>query len=168
MKDKKDFVRRNEQVRHHQVLLIHEGQKLGIFSSRDAYYRAKDMGLDLVEVSPQARPPVCVIMDYGKFQYEQNKKKKKTAGNDEKEISFRYMIDENDLRTKMNQAKGFIAKGDRVKITVKFKARENAHKDQGFAIIQSALKMLDGVVTVEKAPSFEGQNLVAKVVPLQK
>lgn len=163
----KFFVRRNEGIRIPQVLLVEDGVKLGVFKTADALRMARDKGLDLVEVAPHAKPhPVCSIMDYGKYRFEMQQKKKKqekNSGPKEKEISFRYVIDDNDLQTKVNQIKGYLEKGDRVKITVKFKGRENAHKDQGMVVIKQCLEALAEVADIEKQPSFEGGQITARV-----
>jgi len=160
-----DFIRKNEQIRHPQVLVVMDGNKLGVYSSRDAQAMARNEGLDLVEVAPQAKPPVCAIVDFGKYMYERSKAKKTKSNTvKEKEICFRYVIDTHDLETKINQAKKFLSKGDRVKLIVKFKARENAHRDQGFDVIRSALDMLKDYAVVEKSPLMEGNSIVAKLV----
>lgn len=166
----KDFVRKNDQIRVPQVLLVKDGQKLGIFKTYEALRMARDEGLDLVEVSPHSRPVVCSIMDYGKHKYDVDKKKKqnKNTGPKEKEVSFRYVIDQNDLNTKINQIKSHLEKGDKVKIVVKFKARENAHKDQGMIAIKKCLTALEGFCTVEKQPSFEGGQIIARVTQKSK
>lgn len=156
--------RKNEQIRYSKVLLIYDGQKLGEMSSREALQKAQSLGLDLVEVSPNARPPVCIITDFGKFQYDKSKKQKKNQTVKEKEFAFRYVIDSHDLQTKMNQAKKFLQKGDRVKITIKFKARENAHKEEGWKVIKEAIGMLEEVGSLEKPPAYEGSNIVAKLI----
>lgn len=127
---------------------------------------ARNEGLDLVEISPQSRPPVCSIMDYGKYKYDEKKKKQaqKHTGPKEKEVSFRYVIDDHDLNVKINQMKRFLEEGDRVKITVKFKARENAHKDQGMLLIKKCLEQFPDAV-VEKPPGFEGNQIVCRLSP---
>jgi len=160
---KKDFVRCNERIRIKEVRVIQDGQNLGVMPTPDALYRAKQAGLDLVEVAPQARPPVCQIMDYGKFMFERSKKKKQPASHKDKELSFRYVISDHDLETKANQARKFIEKGHRVKFVVKFKAREKAHKDMGFEALNKVIAMLSDIATVEKPPGFEGHNVTARV-----
>lgn len=165
MKQKQNFVRKNEQIRYNQVLLVKDGVKLGFFSSRDALYQARQAGLDLVEVAPNAKPPVCAIIDYGKYLYEQSKaKKNKSHSIKEKEIVFRYVIDKNDLNTKINQAKKFLEKGDRVKLVVKFKSREHAHKDQGWNVIKEAIEMLKEYGNVEKPPAMEGNTIAVRII----
>lgn len=166
--ENRDFTRKNEQIRVPRVLLVKDGQKLGEYRTYDALQMAREEGLDLVEVAPNARPPVCAIMDYGKYKYDQAKKSKQGNGPKEpKEISFRYVIDDHDLLTKTNQIRNWLDHGERVKITVKFKARENAHKEQGMEAIKKCLAGL-GEVVVEKAPSFEGNQIIARVVAKTK
>jgi translation initiation factor IF-3 len=159
-----NFVRYNEGIRIPRVLVVHDGNNLGVMDTRDALRKARSMSLDLVEVAPQARPPVCQIMDYGKYQYEKNKRSKnKGHATKEKELSFRYVIDDHDLGTKANQARKFLDKGYKVKFVVKFKAREKAHKDKGFAALNKIIELLSDVAVVEKAPGFEGHNVTARL-----
>jgi len=160
---KKAWVRHNEQIRIPQVVVIQDGNNLGQMATKDALTLAKSLGLDLVEVAPHARPPVCRIMDYGKFMFDKSKKEKKNTGPKEKEISFRYVIDDHDLATKANQCKGFLEKGSRVKLVVKFKQREKAHKDLGFDILNKVIEMLKEFSSVEQAPRFEGANVIARL-----
>ena len=163
-KERESFVRCNEQIRIPQVLVILDGQNLGVLPTRDALQKAVALGLDLVEVSPKSRPPVCQIMDYGKYMYDKQKRtKSKSQMNREKEISFRYVIDDNDLLTKANQIRKFLEKGMKVKAVVKFKAREKAHKDKGFEALNKLIKMLEDVASVEKPPGFEGHNITARL-----
>lgn len=162
---KRNFVRCNERIRIPEVLLVQDGKNLGVVKTSEALAKARSAGLDLVEVAPQARPPVCQIMDYGKYMYEKQKREKHKASSQqkEKEISFRYVIDDNDLQTKANQIRKFIEKGLKVKVVVKFKAREKAHKDKGFTALEKLIVMLDDVCSVEKAPGFEGHNVTARL-----
>lgn len=164
-KSDKDFVRKNYQVRAPRVRVIQDGENLGIMTSKQAYDKARDAGLDLVEVAPKANLPVCHIVDYGKFQYDRSKKEKEKKGVQakEKEISFRYVIDEHDLETKANQIRKFLEKGFRVKLVVKFKAREKAHKNEGFTAIQKCIEHVGDVASVEKPPGFEGHNITARL-----
>lgn len=161
----KNMVRKNEQIKLPKVLLIKDGQNLGTYPTNEAIRLARDEGLDLVEVSPNSNPPVCSIMDYGKFVYDQQRKKKsqKQSQQKEKEISFRYVIDEHDLEVKANQIKKLIEKGYRVKVTVKFKARENAHRDKGFIAIRQCLDLVKDIGTPEKPPVLEGNNIICRV-----
>lgn len=166
-RDDRNFVRKNEQIRCPKVLLVKDGQKLGVFPSFEALRIAREEELDLVEVAPNAQPPVCAIMDYGKFKFDQQRreKEKKSSSPKEKEITFRYVISDHDLEVKINQAKRMLEDGDRVRFTVKFKARENAHKDQGMRAINKCLEFLKDVASIEKAPSFEGSQITCKVSP---
>jgi translation initiation factor IF-3 len=137
---------------------------LGTMQTRDALALARSVGLDLVEVAPNVRPPVCRIMDYGKFMFDKSKKdKSQGAAQKEKEICFRYVINTHDLETKVNQAKKFLEKGMKVKLVVTFKQREKAHKNLGFEILNKAIDMLKDVVSVESEPKYEGANVVAKL-----
>lgn len=156
----------NHQIRVPKVMLVKDGNKLGVFNTDAARNMAFDAGLDLVEVSPNASPPVCLIMDYGKFKYEQQKKKKqqKQTVIKEKEIVFRYVIDDHDLETKINHVKQLLDKGDKVKLVVKFKRRENAHKEQGFTVLNKCLESLTSYF-VEKMPTLEGDRIVARLAP---
>ena len=125
----------NEQIRDREVRLIGEdGQLVGIMSSRDAYKMAQDAGLDLVKIAPKAQPPVCKIVDYGKYRYEQARKekeaKKKQKTMEVKEVRLSPNIDANDLNTKINQARKFLEHGDKVKVTLRFRGRELAHVEQ--------------------------------------
>lgn len=163
---KKNWVRHNEQIRIPQVLVIQDGNNLGVMSTRDALALARNAGLDLVEISPTARPPVCHIMEYGKYMYDKQKKEKaKQHTQKEKEISFRYVIDDHDLQTKANQCKKFIESGMRVKLVVWFKQREKAHKDQGFGVLNKIIEMTKDYAVVYKAPAFEGGNVTARLDP---
>ena len=122
----------NEQIRDREVRLIGEdGQLIGIMSSRDAFKMAQDAGLDLVKIAPKAQPPVCKIVDYGKYRYEQARKekeaKKKQKTMEVKEVRLSPNIDSNDLNTKINQARKFLEHGDKVKVTLRFRGRELAH-----------------------------------------
>jgi translation initiation factor IF-3 len=165
-RSKKDWVRSNEQIRIPQVLVIFDGKNLGIMSNRDALNLAKQNNLDLVEVSPNVRPPVCHITNYGKYMFERNKKKKDNSKQHqvkEKEVDFRYVIGDADLQTKVNQIRKFIEKGNKVKCVCRFKQREKAHKDQGFAVLNKVIELLGEIVTVECPPKFEGNTLMCKL-----
>jgi translation initiation factor IF-3 len=162
---KKDFTRTNFQIKVPKVRVVKDGQNLGVMPTFEARKLAQEAGLDLVEVAPQAQPPVCQIIDYGKFKYDKSKKDKdkKSSPNKEKEISFRYVIDEHDLLTKANQAKKFLEKGFRVKLMVKFKARENAHRDQGFVAIKKCIELIGDMAVLDKPPTMEGGTVVARM-----
>mgnify|MGYP000307268297 CR=1 FL=1 len=154
----------NEQIRDREIRLIGQnGEQLGIMSARDAYLKAQEAGLDLVKIAPGAKPPVCKIIDYGKYKYEQTRKekeaKKKQRTVEIKEVRLSPNIDTNDLNTKMNNAKKFISKGNKVKVTLRFRGREMAHVQQSKHILDDFAKMLEDVAVVEKAAKLEGRNM---------
>ncbi len=156
-------IRCNEQIRIHQVLVVQDGKNLGVMYTKEALATARASGLDLVEVAPNSRPPVCHIMDYGKYMFDRSKSKGKASQQKEKEISFRYVTDDHDLETKANQAKKFLEKGMRVKLVVKFKHREKAHKELGFETLSKVIELLKEVSSLEMPPKFEGANVVARL-----
>ena len=154
----------NEQIRDKEVRVVSEnGEQLGIMSARDALQKAEEAGLDLVKIAPNAKPPVCKIVDYSKYKYEQArrekeaKKKQKTV--EVKEIRLSPNIDTNDLNTKMNAAKKFITKGDKVKVTLRFRGREMAHMNSSKHILDDFAENLSDVAVVEKAPKVEGRSM---------
>lgn len=154
----------NEQIRDREVRVIGEdGEQLGIMSSRDAMKRAEEAGLDLVKIAPTAKPPVCKIVDYGKFRYEQARKekeaKKKQKIIDVKEIRLSPNIDTNDLNTKVNAARKFLTKGDKVKVTLRFRGREMAHMANSKHILDDIAEQLADIAVVEKAPKVEGRSM---------
>lgn len=154
----------NEQIRDREVRLVGEnGEQLGIMSSRDAYKLAVEAGLDLVKIAPTAKPPVCKIIDYGKFKYEMARKdkeaKKKQKVIDVKEVRLSPNIDTNDLNTKIGAARKFISKGDRVKVTLRFRGREMAHMYSSRHILEEFAEKLSDIAVVEKAPKVEGRSM---------
>lgn len=154
----------NEQIRDKEVRLIGaDGEQLGIMSSRDAQKLADEAGLDLVKIAPTAKPPVCKIVDYGKYRYEQTRKekeaKKKQKVIEIKEIRLSPNIDTNDLNTKMNAARKFLSKGDKVKITLRFRGREMAHMNSSKHILDEFAENLTDIAVVEKAPKVEGRSM---------
>ena len=146
-----------------------DGSQLGQFGVRDALRIASEQGLDLVEIAPNADPPVCRIMDYGKFKYEQQKKKqdakKRQAVVQVKEIKVRPKTDEHDYETKLKHIRSFLEDGDRCKVTVFFRGREIVHKDRGIEILERIVKDLEDVGKVEQEPRAEGRTLQMLVVP---
>lgn len=161
---KRDDLYINEQIRDREVRVISEsGEQLGIMSSNEARRLAEEAGLDLVKISPGARPPVCKIIDYGKFKYEKTRrdkearKKQKTV--EIKEIRLSPNIDKNDLETKVNAARKFLTKGDRVKVTLRFRGREMAHMSSSAHILSDFANMLVDVAVVDKAPRVEGRTM---------
>ena len=154
----------NEQIRDKEVRLIGEdGEQLGIVSSRDALKMAEEAGLDLVKIAPTAKPPVCKIVDYGKYKYEQVRKEKEAMKKqkviDIKEIRLSPNIDTNDLNTKIGAARKFLTKGDRVKITLRFRGREMAHMNNSKHILDDIAQSLSDIAVVEKAPKVEGRSM---------
>ena len=154
----------NEQIRDKEVRVIGEdGEQLGIMSSRDAFKLAQEAELDLVKIAPKAQPPVCKIIDYGKYRYEQARKdkeaKKKQKTIEVKEIRISPNIDTNDLNTKVNNAKKFITKGNKVKVTLRFRGREMTHVQQSKHILDDVAEMLKDVASVEKPAKLEGRNM---------
>ena len=154
----------NEQIRDKEVRLIgSDGEQLGIMSAKEAMFKAQEAGLDLVKIAPQAKPPVCKIIDYGKYRYElarkekEAKKKQKTV--EVKEIRLSPNIDTNDLNTKVNAAKKFLSKGNKVKITLRFRGREMAHIAQSKHILDDFAKEVEDMAVVEKAPKQEGRSI---------
>ena len=154
----------NEQIRDREVRVISaDGEQLGIMSSREAMKLAQEAELDLVKIAPKAQPPVCKIIDYGKYRYEQARKekeaKKKQKTVEIKEVRMSPNIDTNDLNTKVNNARKFLEKGNKVKVTLRFRGREMAHVQQTKHILDDFAEMLRDVATVEKAPKLEGRNM---------
>ena len=154
----------NEQIRDREVRLIGEdGEQLGIMSAREAMKIAMEAELDLVKIAPTAKPPVCKIIDYGKYKYEQTRKekeaKKKQRTVEIKEVRLSPNIDTNDLNTKFNNAKKFISKGNKVKVTLRFRGREMAHVQQSRHILDDFAEMLSDIAVVEKAAKLEGRNM---------
>ena len=154
----------NEQIQAKEVRLIGEaGQQIGIVSIEEARAQAKEAELDLVLIAPKADPPVCKIIDFGKFRYEQARKekeaKKKQKVIEVKEIRFSPNIDVNDIKTKANMARKFIEHGDRVKVTMRFRGREMSHMNENRHVLDDFAGMLEDVAVVEKAPKVEGRNM---------
>ncbi len=159
----------NEAIRDREVRVIDsDGTQLGIMSSRDALRRAEDKNLDLVKIAPQAQPPVCKILDYGKYRFELQKRDKEARKNqkvvDIKEIRLSLNIDTNDFNTKVNQAAKFLAKGDKVKVSIRFRGREMAHTDLGLEVHKRFAQALEGAV-VEKQPKLEGRSMQMFLAP---
>ncbi len=166
---KKKFIRINHQIRVPKVRLVGaDGEQVGIVSVQEALSRAEAAGLDLVEVAPTAEPPVCRVMDFGKFKYEQSKKekdsRKKAAVIHVKEIRFRPKIEEHDFNFKVKHARDFIEDGDKVKVTVTFRGREMAHQEFGKAVLERMIEQLSDVAKTERTPHMEGRNLVVYFV----
>jgi translation initiation factor IF-3 len=166
----RDGPRVNEEIRIPQVRLIdQDGEMQGVMSAREAMHRAFTAGLDLVEISPNADPPVCKILDFGKFKYEQQKKrneaKKKQKVIEIKEIKVRPNIDENDYQVKMRAMKSFIEEGDKVKVTLRFRGREMAHQDIGVRVLERIRAEMDTTSKVEQMPRMENRQMVMVLSP---
>ena len=154
----------NEQIRDREVRVIGaDGEMLGIMSANEARRLAEEADLDLVKISPGAKPPVCKIIDYGKYKYEKTRKekdaKKKQHVVEIKEIRMSPNIDTNDLQTKINAARKFLSQGDRVKVTLRFRGREMAHMQQSAHILTDFADALKDCAQVDKAPKVEGRSL---------
>lgn len=155
----------NEQIRDKEVRVISEsGEQLGIMASKEAMKLAEEAGVDLIKIAPTAKPPVCKIMDFGKYRYEQTRKekeaKKKQRVIEIKEVRLSPNIDKNDLNTKVNMARKFISKGDKVKVTLRFKGRELAHVNTSKAILDEFAELLSDVAVVDKPAKFEGRSMI--------
>src|SRR5688500_7430741 len=160
----KDEHRINERIRVPQVRLIDEkGEQVGVVPTHQALQMARERGLDLMEVSPNAQPPVCKIVDYGKFKYEKKKKehiaKKKQTVIKVKEIQLRPQTEEHDLQYKFKNIRQFLEDGDKAKITIMFRGREITYVDQGYKIMKQLAEMVKDIATVEATPKLEGKKL---------
>lgn len=154
----------NEQIRDKEVRLIGpDGGQLGIMSAKEAMAKAQEAGLDLVKIAPQAKPPVCKIIDYGKYRYELARKekdaKKKQKTIEIKEVRLSPNIDANDLNTKANAARKFLTKGDRVKVTLRFRGREMAHMQSSKHVLDDFAELLADCAVIEKAAKVEGRSM---------
>jgi translation initiation factor IF-3 len=154
----------NEQIRDREVRLVGEnGEQLGLMSARDAQEKAREAGLDLVKIAPRATPPVCKIIDYGKYRYEQVRKQKEARKKQKiveiKEVRLSPNIDVNDMNTKMTSARKFLDKGNKVKVTLRFRGREMAHMQASRHILEDFAKDCEDIATVDKAIKQEGRTL---------
>lgn len=155
----------NERIRDREVRLIgQDGEQLGIMSAKEAMKLAREADLDLVKIAPGAKPPVCKIIDYGKYRYEQARKekeaKKKQKTMEVKEVRLSPNIDTNDLNTKANQARKFLEKGDKVKVALRFRGREMTHINYSKQILDNFFEKLEDVAVVDKYPKMEGRSMV--------
>lgn len=165
----------NAMIRVPEVRLIGpEGDQLGVVSVQAALQQAQDVGLDLVEISPTAKPPVCKIMDYGKFRFEEEKRQKDSRKRQKiikiKEVKFRPITDEHDFEYKIKNGIKFLERGDKVKFTVRFRGREMAHEEFGMRVIEKVRELVQQSVAVieEKKAAFEGRNLIMVMAPAKK
>ncbi len=166
----RDGPRVNEDIRVPQVRLIdQDGEMVGVMSARDALMRAYDAGLDLLEISPNAVPPVVKILDYGKYKYEQQKKaneaRKKQKIVEIKEVKVRPNIDDHDYDVKMRAMKSFIGEGDKVKVTLRFRGREMAHQDLGIRVLERIRNELGETIKVEQMPRLENRQMIMVLAP---
>ena len=160
----------NEAIRAREIRLIDEtGQNIGVVSRQEATDRAVAAGLDLVEISPDAQPPVCKILDYGKFKYQEQKKaaeaRKRQKIVEIKEIKLRPNIDDHDYDVKMKSIKRFFEEGDKVKVTLRFRGREMAHQSIGMDVLRRVKADLEAISKVEAEPRFEGRQMVMVLAP---
>ena len=166
----RDGPRVNEDIRVPNVRLIdQDGEMQGVLTTRDALLKAYGVGLDLLEISPNADPPVCKILDYGKFKYEQQKKKNEAKKRQRvveiKEVKVRPNIDENDYQVKMRAMKIFIDEGDKVKVTLRFRGREMAHQDIGIKVLERIRAELEVNTKVEQMPRMENRQMIMVLSP---
>ncbi len=165
-----ESARINERIRADKVRLIgHDGEQVGIVSVMEAQNYADRLNLDLVEVAPQADPPVCKVMDYGKYRYEQEQKakeaRKKQTTINIKEIKLRPKIDEHDFQTKKGHVERFLKKGDKVKVTIMFRGRELVHPHLGEKLLRRMAEELEELGEIESEPNLDGRNMVMMMAP---
>ncbi len=165
-------MRINEEIKGKEVRLIGpEGEQLGIFSVKEALRIAQEKDIDLVEISPNAQPPVCRVMDYGKYRYEQSKRDKETRKKQKiisvKEVKIRPNIEDHDLNVKTKNAIKFLSEGDKVKVTLMFRGREMAHAELGKQLMKRVAEMTQEVANVERHPKVEGRNMIMILTPKQ-
>jgi translation initiation factor IF-3 len=168
----RDELRINQEIDSRDVRLIdQDGGMIGVTSLRDALFRAESAGLDLVEVSPTAVPPVCKILDYGKFKYEAQKKanaaRKKQRVIEVKEIKMRPSIDDNDYGIKMKKVREFLDEGDKVKVTMRFRGREMAHQHLAMDLLNKVKEEIGDIAKVEQMPKLEGRQMIMVMAPLK-
>ncbi|WP_131923099.1 translation initiation factor IF-3 [Hazenella coriacea] len=162
----------NEAIRVREVRLIgKDGDQLGIVPTRDALRMAQEANLDLVNVAPQAKPPVCRIMDYGKYRYEQSKREKESRKNQKviqvKEVRLSPSIEENDIKTKLKNVQKFLDKGDKVKLSIRFRGREITHQDLGRKILNRMAEEVKEISDIERQPRLEGRQMIMILSPKQ-
>ena len=165
-----DGPRINREIKAKEVRLInYNGENLGVVSTQEALKIAQEVGLDLIEISPQVNPPVCKVLDYGKYKYEMQKKKNEAKKNQKvvsiKELKLRPMIEAHDYEVKLKQAKKFLSQGDKVKFTMRYKGREMSANDMGKEILNKLIEDLEGLCKVDAAPKTEGKQMFMIVSP---
>ena len=150
-------------------VIASDGNNLGVLNTNEAISIAKNQGLDLIEIAPNANPPVCKVMDYGKYKFESQKKanqaKKKQKTIAIKEIKLRPNIDVHDYQVKMRSVQKFLSEGDKVKVTLRFRGREMAHQDRGASLLQKVKEEIDQIAKVEMDPKFEGRQMIMVLAP---
>ncbi|WP_349497545.1 translation initiation factor IF-3 [Hydrogenophilus thermoluteolus] len=166
-------VRVNDEIDAPQVRLIGpDGQQVGIVSLREAFAAADEAGLDLVEIAPMANPPVCKIMDYGKYKYQEQKKAQEARAKQKqiqvKEIKIRPGTDENDYQIKLRNLRRFLTDGDKAKVTLRFRGREMAHQELGLRQLERIQQDLEDIGVVEQMPKLEGRQMVMVIAPIKK
>ncbi|HPM72959.1 MAG TPA: translation initiation factor IF-3, partial [Spirochaetales bacterium] len=163
-------LRTNEQIRVREVRLIDDaGEQKGVLQTADALRMAKELGLDLVEIAPQSNPPVCKILDYGKFKFEQEKKLKDNRKHQKivkiKEVRMQPKIDDHDLDFKSKHVRTFLLEGNKVKVTIRFRGRELAHTEIGEEVLKSVLTKIEGIYAMESPPRMEGRFMSMMLIP---
>ena len=164
----RSFIRTNYKIRVPKVRCVNaDGGMLGVMATRDAQKLAKDQGLDLVEISPNADPPVCRIMDFGKYRYEESRREKHARKHQHsqvvKEIKFHANVAEHDYVTKVKHVRGFLEKGHKVKVSLTFRGRENAHRELGFALVSRVLQDCSDIGVVDMEPRMMGRSIISLI-----
>ena len=163
----------NEDIRDREVRVVTDGgEQLGIMSAKEALKKAEERNLDLVKISPNAKPPVCKIMDYGKYRFEQSKREKENRKNQRvieiKEIRLSLNIDTHDFETKVNHAHKFLKAGNKVKVSIRFRGREMAHQEFGTDLLNKVKEDLADIAQVESFPKLEGRQMIMVLAPKKK
>lgn len=163
----------NENIRVREIRVVDvDGKQLGVLPTREAFKLAEERQLDLVEIAPQAKPPVCRIMDYGKFRYEQSKREKEARKNQRiinvKEVKLRPNIDDHDFNVKAKNAIRFLKDGDKVKVTIMFRGRQIVHPDLGKKLLIRMAEQVTDLANVERQPKLEGKNMIMILAPKQQ
>lgn len=167
-RSRRDLTRVNDRIRAPKVRVVYEDQQLGVMSSREAVDKAKAVGMDLVEVAPNANPPVCRVCNYGKYKYEQAKLKKKSPKtvNKIKEIKLRVGTDTHDYNIKLARAEQFLDEGNKVRVRLQFRGRENAHREIGFVVMQKVKEDLAGISHCDMEPKLAGRAIGMVLAPI--
>ncbi len=160
----------NEEIRDREVRVIDQnGEQLGVLSIQDALMRAEEEGLDLVKIVPTAKPPVCKLMDYDKYRYEQSKKEREIRKNQKvvslKEVQLSATIEENDILTKAKAATKFLKNGDKVKVSIRFRGRQITHQEIGLSVMQDFAERVKDIASVERKPMVEGRHMIMILAP---